>query len=188
MAIDKEMLLPEKSFTDNMIDRQYIISPLKFLILNTLSFGGYSVWWIYSVWRFLIQKKNSNANAAIRTVFEIVYFIPRSYQILKLAKDKGYTRTYVPVLLFILYFLALLSAMTPPPMFLLGSLSGLFLVQPLMAFNFVLSKSPELDVVVDSKLSVIEIFIVIIGGVLWLLLMIAILSMMFLQGGSGYMQ
>jgi hypothetical protein len=38
----------DKSFTDNMIDRQYIISSLKFLILNTLSFGFYSIWWIYN--------------------------------------------------------------------------------------------------------------------------------------------
>jgi len=186
MAIDQEMLMPEKSFINEGFEKQYIISPLKFLMLNALSCGFYSVWWNYKVWRFLIQRKHSNANAAIRVVFEIVYFIPRCYQILKLAKDKGYSKTYFPILLFLLYFAFALTGMMPPPFFLLSPLSGVFLLQPLMAFNFILSQSPELEVVADQRLSITEIIIIVIGSIVWLLIIIGVLSMMFLQGETGF--
>jgi len=159
------------------IERQYIITPKKFLILHTLSMGIYTVWWVYKVWRFLIQRNDSNANAALRTVFEIVYFIPRCTQILRLAKSRGYRRTYSPTILYLLYFFFVLLSLTPPPLFLFCIMSGLFFVQPLMAFNYILSKSPELDVVIDRRFSVTETIIAVLGGIWWLLIVIGLLAM-----------
>lgn len=185
MALDKEKLLPIASFSRDL-ECQYIIHPIKFLFLNALSYGFYSVWWIYKVWKFLIQRQNSNANPALRTLFEIVYFIPRCYQILKLAKEKGYTRTYVPVLLFFPYFFFLLCSMTPPPLFFLWPLSGIFLLQPLMAFNYFLSKSPELDVVVDRTFSVAEIVIAILGSIFWLLVIVGMVAMILSKQESDF--
>ena len=178
MEIDKEMVSPLGAFNQDMIERQYIISPSKFLILTTLSCGLYSFWWTYKVWKFLIDRKKSNGNPALRTLFDIVYFIPRCQQILNLAKHKGYNKTYAATLLYLPYLLLVSFSLADPPLFLIWPLSGIFLVPPLKAFNYVLSESPELDVVIDRRLSVTELIIVILGGILWLLLIVGMLAVL----------
>lgn len=54
MALNKELLSHAETFNQDLVERQFIINPLKFLLLNTLSWGFYSIWWIYKVWLWLL--------------------------------------------------------------------------------------------------------------------------------------
>jgi len=181
MALEKELHLQEYTSFDEGLDKQYIISPMKFMVMHTFSFGLYSTWWAYKVWRFFIQREHSNSNAALRVVLGIFYFIPLCYRILRLAKSKGYQCNYFPVLLFLFFLLTTVFGAMPPPMFFIWLFSGLFLLQPVMAFNFILSQSPEVSVAADGKLTITEIFIVVLGGLTWFLIILGTLAMIFLQ-------
>jgi len=186
MTQEDNRILPEFTGYNDKFDKQYTIGPLKFWMLHTFSIGFYTMWWNYQAWRFLFQRENSHSNAAIRVVFYIIYFIPFCYRVLKLARGLGYQRNYSPVLLFILLVTACFISTMPAPAFFIWLLSGLFFLQPLMAFNFVLLQSPEVNVVTDTKLTITEILILVFGGLLWFVTIFSTVALLILGDNPEY--
>lgn len=65
--------IDESAIYDAAIEPQYLIKESKFLLLSILTFGFYPIWWVYKTWGFFIQKERSDANPAIRVIFNIFF-------------------------------------------------------------------------------------------------------------------
>ncbi len=186
MTQEDNKILPEFTGYNDKFDKQYTIGPLKFWMLHTFSMGLYLFWWNYQAWRFLFQRDESYRNAAIRVMFGVFYFIPFCYQVLKLAKGMGYQRDFSPVLIYILVFTTSLFSLMPAPAVFIWLLSGLFFLQPLMAFNFVLLQSPKVNVVTNTKLTITEILILVFGGLLWFVTIFSTVALLILGDNPEY--
>ncbi|MHA4894602.1 hypothetical protein ACXZ1K_07625 [Pedobacter sp. PWIIR3] len=183
MTQENQIAETELTYFDIDSDTQYIIGVHKFFMLHICSFGFYSIWWTYKAWRFFIQRDGSRKNAAIRVVFGLFYFAPFCYKILRFARLKGYQGTFWPIFSFIGYFFTMFCGTIGPPIFFIWLLSGFFLIQPLKAFNFLLSQSSEVRVIIDQKLSATEIIILALGGLVWTLTMLGTYAQLVVDSG-----
>ena len=157
------------------IEPQYLIKESKFILLSILTFGLYPVWWIYKTWVFFIQKEGSDANPAIRVVFNIFFLLPLLNRIQRFAREEGYQGNNFPVKSFILIIGVSFCSVTPPPFFLVGILSCLFFLPTLKALNYALRQSPEVCSYEDEGLRTRQVVLVVIGSILWVLIAIGLL-------------
>lgn len=158
------------------IDPQYLITHKKFLWLCIVSFGFYQIWWTYKVYRFFDQKEGKARNSAILAIFSVFYLIPLLYKIRNFAKQAGYAHTFYPVPLYLLFFFfSLLSLLPLSPLFLFSYLNCIFLIQPLMAFNYAIEQSTTLHVDEQAGLNKRQLLLVIFGSIIWFLLLVGFL-------------
>lgn len=144
----------------------------KFIILSIVTLGLYELWWIFKSWRFFQDKEKSNILPAMRTVFSIFYLIPLFNKILNLAKNNGYKHSYVSLFLFVGIILASFLALLPTPFFLAALVSVVFLIPPFKALNFAVGCCEGFTVINQNKFSKRQIFLLIIGVILWILVII----------------
>ncbi len=152
-----------------------ILSVKKFLLLSFLSVTLYPLWWTYKVWRFFKDKEGSNIHPAIRTIFGVFFLIPLFNRILNFAASLGYKEKYHPVLLFIGILTFNLLSYAPQPFWLVSVFSVFFFLPPLMAFNYALANSPEIEVEVQHSFNTRQIILMSIGGIVWLFTLLGLL-------------
>jgi hypothetical protein len=152
------------------------ISVNHFIVLSVVTLGLYELWWIYKSWRFFQDKEKSKIMPAIRTVFSIFFLIPLFIKIHKLADNKGYKHSYSSVLLFLGYLIINLLGLLPTPFFIAGIISFIFLIPPFKALNFAFDYCEDFKVVEQSSFSKRQIFLLIAGVILWILLFTGIIS------------
>jgi hypothetical protein len=151
------------------------LSVNKFVILSIVTLGLYELWWIYKSWRFFQDKEKSDIMPAIRTVFSIFYLIALFDKILKLAKNNGYKHSYISVFLFVGFLIANLLVLLPTPFFLAAIISFVFLIPPFKALNFAVNYCEGFKVIEQSAFSKRQIFLLIIGVILWILVIVGII-------------
>jgi len=152
------------------------LSVNKFIILSIVTIGLYELWWIYKSWRFFQAKEKSEIMPAIRTVFSIIFLIPLFNKILKLAKRNGYKHVYVSVFLFVGILITNLLVLLPTPFSLIAIISFVFLIPPFKALNFAVDYCEGFTVNIQNSFSRRQIFLLIIGGILWILIGVGIIS------------
>jgi hypothetical protein len=113
---------------------------------------------------------------AIRTVFSIFFLIPLFNKILRLANNKGYKHNYSSVLLFLGYLIINLLSMLPTPFYIAGIISFIFLIPPFKALNFAFGCCEEFSVVEQYSFSRRQIFLLIAGVIIWILVIAGIIS------------
>jgi hypothetical protein len=151
------------------------LSVNKFVILSIVTLGLYELWWIFKSWRFFQDKEKSDIMPAIRTVFSIFYLIPLFNKILNLAKNNGYKHSYVSVFLFAGFLIANLLVLLPSLFFLTAIISFVFLIPPFKALNFAVNYCEGFTVIEQSAFSKRQIFLLIIGVILWILVIVGII-------------
>jgi hypothetical protein len=151
------------------------LSVNKFVILSIVTLGLYELWWIFKSWRFFQDKEKSDIMPAIRTVFSIFYLIPLFNKILNLAKNNGYKHSYVSVFLFVGFLAANLLVLLPSLFFLTAIISFVFLIPPFKALNFAVNYCEGFTVIEQSAFSKRQIFLLIIGVILWILVIVSII-------------
>lgn len=173
---DQTDYIDQPVFYNDEIEPQYLVKESKFLLLSFLTFGLYPIWWIYKAWVFFIQKEGSNANPAIRVVFNLFFMLALLNRIRRFAKEGGYNGSNFPAISYILIIGVGLCSFFPPPFFLI-SLSGcLFFLPSVSALNYGLQESSEVRSYEDDGLSTRQIILVVIGLILWGLIVIGLLS------------
>ena len=151
------------------------LSVNKFVILSIVTLGLYELWWIYKSWRFFQDKEKSDIMPAMRTVFSIFYLFPLFNKILKLAKNSGYKHSYVSVFLFVGFLITNLLVLLPTPFFLVAIISFVFLIPPFKALNFAVDYCEGFTVLEQNAYSKRQIFLLIIGVILWILVIVGII-------------
>ncbi|WP_342329164.1 hypothetical protein [Pedobacter sp. FW305-3-2-15-E-R2A2] len=168
--------LGQPIFYNDEIEPQYLIKESKFLLLSFLTFGLYPIWWIYKAWVFFIQKEGSNANPAIRVLFNLFFMLALLTRIRQFAIQEGYKGSNFPVISYILIIGVSMCSFFPPPFFLLSLSSCLFFLPSVSALNYGLQESSEVRSYEDDGLSTRQIILVVIGLILWGLIVIGLLS------------
>lgn len=169
---DESVYVDESAIYDAAIEPQYLIKESKFLLLSILTFGLYPVWWVYKTWVFFIQKERSDANPAIRVVFNIFFLLPLLNRIQKFARQKGYQGNSYPVSSFILITVTSFCSLFPPPFFLICILTCVFLLPAVKALNYAIQQSPEILFYEDEGLRTRQLVLVVIGSIFWVFVVI----------------
>jgi hypothetical protein len=166
------------------VDIQQIISLKQFILLSILTFTLYDIWWIYKAWVFFQQKDKSGINPISRTFFSIFFLPVLFYRIQSFAKEKGYAESYSSLNLFIGLAICNILVRLPfvnGPFALVTLLGFLFLIPPFKAFNFARQNSPELRVNLQNKFNKKQKLLIIIGGVIWGLFILAVVLSLLTQ-------
>jgi hypothetical protein len=166
-------LTSNDSESDNSIINT--ISVNQYTILAITTFGLYNIWWIYKAWSFFRNKENSDIMAAGRALFSIIFLIPLFQKILKLSKNYEYKPDYSSIILFLGFFITNLLGYLPAPYFLIAIFSFVFLIPPFKALNFAMVHSEGFQVIEQDKFNGRQIFLLIVGGLIWLLIFIGLL-------------
>jgi hypothetical protein len=151
----------------NNIEEQKIIHLNKFIILCIISFGLYSIWWIYKAWRFYQQKENLDIMPAARAIFSIFFLTSLFNKILSFAKEKGYGENFSSIGLFIGFIIGNLLAELPDPFWLISILSFVFLIPPFKALNYAKQNSREFLVTEQTSFSGRQIGLIVVGIIFW---------------------
>jgi hypothetical protein len=163
----------------NETEPQYLIEPSNFILLSILTVGLYPVWWTYKAWRFFIQKEGSNANAAVRTVFNLFFLYQLLNRIKQFAKQQGYEDNFSPAVAFILVVVSTFAGLLPPPFFLLFLLEVVFLLPAVKAFNFAVQQSEGIESYINKSLNTRQTVLVVIGALFWLLILLGLFATVF---------
>ena len=141
----------------------------KFIILFISTFGLYGIWWMYKSWQFFKDKDAMDIMPAMRALFCVFYLPSLNRYILELANEKGCHYTYSPITMYFGYLILILLGNLPQPYFLVAFLSFVFLLPPYKALNFAINSCSEVYVTSQKGFNIREIFLLIAGGILWLL-------------------
>ncbi|MGC4021502.1 MAG: DUF4234 domain-containing protein [Cyclobacteriaceae bacterium] len=109
---DQTTVSENNTTINNNIDVQKILSIDKFIILSIMTFSLYQLWWMYKTWRFFKQKEQLDIYPAMRALFSIFFLTSLFREINDYALEKGYTKKYNSVLLFLDFYFLLVSLPT----------------------------------------------------------------------------
>jgi len=153
----------------------YPVSVGKFLLLSIITFGLYPIFWFAKNWRLVKDQEKSNIYPIARAIFGVFFFSNLASKVLKSAKERGYDRSYSPGLLAVGYFMLSLLFKLQNNYWLLGFLSLFPFIPVLEAilYNNEKSQNPQRDF---DRYKTGEIVALVIGGILWLLVLIGLSS------------
>lgn len=160
---------------DNTITVQSV-SVNKFIILSIFSFGLYEIWWMYKAWVFMKEKDRIQIMPVARAIFSIFFLNSLFERILQFARVNGYQKQYSSAGLYVIYIVFTICDRLPEPYSVIGIFTFLAFFQPVDAFNKGIELSPYYSLNIRSKFSLWEIIILIIGGILWLAIIILLYS------------
>jgi len=142
----------------------------RFILFFILSVGLYGAWWMYKQWVFFRDEERLDIWPVARALFGIIFIYPLLEKIQNYAVDRGYTNTYSAGLLFGGFIIFSLMGRLPDPFSLLSFLGFIVYLQPNSAFNYYIENSEDYRGVYSSSLSSRQIFLVVIGILLWALI------------------
>jgi hypothetical protein len=174
--MDTSNAVLDSNFNEDLIKKRVeLISVNKFLILFMLSFGLYSIWWMYKVWKFFKEKDSLDIMPFWRGFFSIIFAYSLFDTILKYAWTNGYAKSYQSFTLFIGYVLtSVVSNFLPDPYWLTGFLSSFFFISPIEAFNFSIENSDRHEATISESFNGRQIVILVVGIAMWILVLIGL--------------
>lgn len=167
--------IDQSVFYNDEIEPQYLIKESKFLLFSFLTFGLYPVWWIYKAWVFFIQKEGSDANPAIRVIFNVFFMLSLFNRIRRFARQEGYKGSNFPVISYILIIGLGLCAVFPSSLSLISLSACFFFLPSVSALNYGLQESSEIRSYEREGLSTRQIVLVVIGLIFWVFMAIGLL-------------
>lgn len=169
-------LVLDSNFNEDLIKKRIdVISVNKFLILFTISFGLYSIWWMFKVWRFFKEKDSLDIMPVWRSIFSIFFAYSLFDTILKYSWSNGYAKSYQSLTLYVGYILtSVISNFLPQPYWLVGLLSGFFFMSPIEAFNFSIENSDKYEAATSEGFNGRQIVVMVVGAAWWALVLIGL--------------
>ncbi len=153
----------------------YVVSVGKFLLLSTLTFGLYAIFWFANNWTLIKNQEKSNISPPARAFFGFIFFSELATKVLKSAKENGYDRSYSSTTLAIGYIgLSLLSRL-PDNLWFLGLFNVLVFI-PILEAILYNNKKLALPQKNFNNYSIGEIITIVVGVIFWLLVIIGSLS------------
>ena len=159
---------------DTTIEPLHIISLPKFIIFSIISFGIYTTWWQYKVWRYYKQKEKADILPVARAIFSIFFVYSLFNKIQDSANEKGYTDAYSSGALFAGVLISGGLSRLPKSFGLISIFSFMFFIPPFKAFNYFLQNSTDLNVIEQDSLNSRQIALVIFGLLFWALVILGL--------------
>ncbi|MCF7870873.1 MAG: hypothetical protein K9M14_03330 [Candidatus Omnitrophica bacterium] len=148
-------------------------SPIKLAVMSICTCGIYEIFWFYKNWKFLKEKYNFKVNPFLRGLFAI-FFCHSFFKIVKeYSKQHQITVDYKPVQLTIAYILLTIACSAPDPFWVISDLAFVPLLYTQKAINNLNNKLIP-KTTINNKFSGWNIFGIILGIILWLLIIISI--------------
>lgn len=157
-------------------EQQEIISVQKFVLLIILTLGLYEVWWIYKTWRFFKRKDGLDVTPVLRAIFSIFFVSGLFERILNYAKWKGYSGDYSSAAFAAGFIILQLLSWLPDPYGYVSFFAFVFLITPFKVLNYAKQHDPALTVVELESFNRRQMVLLAIGGLFWLLIIVALIS------------
>ena len=159
--------------SDNI--KYFSVSLGKLAFMSVITFGFYELYWFYKNWRAVEEQGKEKISPFWRTFFAPIFCYGLFKRVLISAQKQGYTESYSPGWLTVIYIVVLIMASPrmPDPLWLISFLSfiPLLTVQQAIGFNNfeVDSEHKKYDSFTNA-----EIIIIMIGITIWLCIIAAV--------------
>lgn len=150
------------------IDTHSKVIPLKkFALYNICSLGIYQLYWIYKSWKNIKEYRKIDISPILRTIFSVFFVASLAKDTLSMAKDKGYTKNYSYVIVYMLFILLNFAGKKLPDFlgFIVAISSFVVFIPVVQASNYFWQKEEPL-LKVNDKFSISSILLLIIGGLI----------------------
>lgn len=145
----------------------FAVSPLKLVVLSICTFGLYKIYWFWRNWNRIRVSGEPEITPSLRAIFAVFYCYPCFIRIKLVGISRGVTPAPPIGILAICYILTALSWRLPPPIYLGGLLTVVFLL-PIQSYvnriNAVVSPGHD----PNSRFSVWNWIAVLAGGLLFI--------------------
>lgn len=152
-------------------EQVFLISANKFAILSFVSFGIYTIWWMYTTWKFYNEKDNMNIHPALRAIFSIFFIYSLMEKIQEHALHEDIKDSFSSGLLFVFYLILSFLGNLPDPFWLISLLIFLPVLPAFNLFNKILLKSSEINATERVGFDGPQ-WAVLIIGILWVVLVL----------------
>ena len=145
---------PSRGVTDSA-PRPFLVNPFKLLLLSTLTFAVYDIYWFAKQWRYIKKRDEQKIRPFWRAIFSVLFVVP----LLKQLRDSK------AVLRGTLYIVLSLAGRLPDNWWLISLFSVVPLYQVQQDLN---AQYPDVDLGGYSKK---EILVAVLGGLFWALVL-----------------
>lgn len=146
------------------------VSIVKLIVLDTLFFGIYAIFWMFMNWKYLKEKHEVNCLPGVRAIFSPIFFFALAPKMVELVTKNGGKAPPLPVVALPIIFAGcnFLGRFEHPICVFLSVLSVVPLV---MLQKGVIEINGGPAAITNKKFSVINWVFVVIGGLLWALVL-----------------
>lgn len=137
----------------------------KFVILSIFTIGLYEIVWMYKNWKFQRDKYEESISPFWRSLFGLIFIYGLCKRAKESAQSKGYEKTILPGLSAIGFITLSFMSRLPSPFWLISYFSFVPLIPIVKAFNYYYTIEQH-DAIKKTKLSVVEILVVIFGSMI----------------------
>jgi hypothetical protein len=153
----------------------FAVSPLKLVVMATVTFGIYELYWFYKNWKLIKQRTESDIMPFWRAFFGVIWCYSCFREVRDVAASRGISFPASPGLLAAGWIILTITWRLPDPYSLVCVLSSLMLVPVQNAINRLNSVvAPNHNP--NSRFSGWNIAGVVIGGILFVLIIIGTFS------------
>ncbi len=152
----------------------FAVSPLKLVVMSTVTLGIYEIYWFYKNWKLIKQRTESDIMPFWRAFFAVLFCYSYFREVKEVAASRGISFRSSPGFLAIAWILLTLSWRLPDPYWLVCWLTPLTLIpvqDTVNRFNTVIAPNHN----PNSRFSGWNITGIVIGGILLLLCIIGTL-------------
>jgi hypothetical protein len=144
------------------------VSILKLIVLNTLFFNLYSIFWMFMNWKYLKDKHGAKVLPGARAIFAPIFFFYLASDMYELiAKKGGMPPSLHPGVMGVIYLICNAVGRFDNP---LCNFLSLFTTLPLVLLQISVNKLNGGEAAVtNKKFSVVNWIFMVIGGLLWIL-------------------
>jgi hypothetical protein len=144
------------------------VSPLKLVVMSTVTFGFYEAFWFYKNWQLIKLRTQRQMQPFWRAVFPVFFCYSLFKEIHHAASQQSIAATYNPLLLAVAWIALRIAIRFPDPYWLVVWLSPLILLIIQQTVNRLnTSIAPAHDP--NSHFSAWNILGIVVGGILFLL-------------------
>jgi hypothetical protein len=162
-----ELLAP-----DTAESHWFVVGPLKLVVMGTVTFGIYELYWLYQHWRRVEEREN--IHALLRTLFAVVWCHALFRRIWESAETHG-VRPPVPAgILSAAFILLTILARLPDPYWLVTFLAVWPLAHVQVVANAVSAQLTPSSLDRNTRLTGLNWVAVVLGGVCWVLAVVGV--------------
>lgn len=146
----------------------YAVPVWKFLLLSVLSAGLFPLYWFWFNWKLIRDQEKKDFWPILRAIFSFLYLSDLARIVLNAAKAKQYPGTYNPTVIAWIFFIGIIASQSGQLIGLFLALIGFLALIPIIRAMAYVNSHTE-GSIVQTKLTMAESSVTIIGIALWIL-------------------
>lgn len=158
------------------VEDQWIVSVPKFIFLSFMTLGIYPIWWMYKEWRFFSQKDGLDILPAARAIFGIFFIFPLFKKINSYSLEKHNSNSVNAGLLTVFILIFAFLGRLPEPFLYITFLGFIPFIPAVSLINELKMKDDDLNVFEIKGFNGKQIFLIILGIILWSLFIMGLFA------------